>query len=67
MGRGRSGENNCQAISIVKARDGAAGLGTVAAEPGGVRSRKYFGEQMRLDSGLVVERKDSEMTRRISA
>lgn len=67
MGRGRSGESNCQATSVVEARDGTAGLLTVEAEPGGAGSRKYFGEQMRLDSGLAVERKDSEMTRRISA
>lgn len=67
MGRDRSGENNCQTISVVEARDGTAGLVTVEAEPGGAGSRKYFGEQRRLDSGLAVERKDSEMTRRISA
>ena len=25
MGRGKSGENNCQAISVVEARDGGSG------------------------------------------
>lgn len=25
MGRGKSGENNCQAISVVEARDGGGG------------------------------------------
>lgn len=34
MGRGRSGESNCQATSVVEARDGTAGLVTVEAEPG---------------------------------
>lgn len=68
MGKGRNGENNCQPISVVEARDDAAGLGTVEVEPH-VRSRKCFGE-IRLDSGLAMgarEREDSKMTPRISA
>ena len=59
MGRDRSGENNCQTISVVEARDGTAGLVTVEAEPGGAGSRKYFGEQRRLDKAIYSPNVDT--------
>lgn len=57
MGKGRSAKNNCQAISVVQARDDDPGLGTVEVEQH-VRSRRCFGEQSRLDSGLAIGSKE---------